>query len=58
VVVLNIVPANKDTNVPGTITLAVPTAQHDAFAAAAGGTQLFITKRIEVHRPIERPSVQ
>ena len=56
VVVLNIVPASKDTNAPGTITLAVPTAQHDSFAAAAGGTQLFVTKKIEVHRPIERPS--
>jgi hypothetical protein len=49
-VVLNIVPANKETNTPGAIALAVPTWQHDSLAAAAGGTQLLVTKKIDVQK--------
>lgn len=49
-VVLNIVPPNKETNAPGAIALAVPTWQHDSLAAAAGGTQLLVTRKIDVQK--------
>jgi hypothetical protein len=50
VVVLNTVAANKEANLPGTITLAVPSTQRDDFARAIGRTQYFVTRRVEVHK--------
>jgi hypothetical protein len=50
VMVLNIVPPNKEANLPGTITLAVPSAKRDDFARAISRTQYFVTRTIEVNK--------
>ena len=49
-VVLNVLPANKDAGVPAAITFAVPADQRDKFIAAVGGTELFVTRKISVHK--------
>ena len=48
-VVLNNVAPNKEANLPGTITLAVPSTERDNFAQAVGRTQYFLTRRLAVH---------
>lgn len=50
VMVLNTVPPNKEANLPGTITLAVPSAKRDDFAKAISRTQYFVTRTIEVNK--------
>jgi Flp pilus assembly protein CpaB len=46
--VLSILQANKDTNLPNAIALAIPSAQRDAFASAVVGAELLLTRRILV----------
>jgi hypothetical protein len=50
VVVLSTVAPNKEANLPGSITLAVPSTQRDDFAKAIGRTQYFLTRKVEVHK--------
>lgn len=48
VVLINVAP-NKEANLPGTITLAVPSTERDNFAKAIGRTQYFLTRKLAVH---------
>ena len=49
--VLNIIPANKDTNVPAVIVLAVPLDRRDDFASAVVGAELLVTRKIVAIKP-------
>jgi len=48
--VLNVVPPNKDTSTPGSITFAVPNTQRANFLAALANTDLLVTRTIAVQK--------
>lgn len=49
--VLNIIQANKVTNLPAAIVLAVPRVKRDDFASAVVGAELLVTRKIVAIKP-------
>ena len=49
--VLNIIQANKDTNLPNAIVLAVPRTELNRFASAVVGAELLVTRKIVAIKP-------